>query len=68
MYTIDEWGRIVLHIQTGREGYKLLQEAGLTDNLSPEEYKKHMESHYRLQKERHDVIMKQLMSFLNKVG
>ena len=57
MYTFDEWGNSVLHIRTGKEGKKMLEEAGFKSTMSDEEYRKHMESHYRLQKEKNDRFL-----------
>ena len=61
MYTYDEWGNSMLHIQTGIEGMKMFQEMGFK-NPSKEEYEKHMASYRRL-KAKHD---KQIWDTLRK--
>jgi len=61
MYTYDEWRNIVLHIQTGREGIKMLKERGITNTMTKEEYEKHMTSYRKikqLQEERFFDILK----------
>lgn len=49
-FTHDEWGKTVWHIQTGLQGMKMFQELGFTNEMSEEEYEKHMESHNRLRR------------------
>ena len=53
MYTTDEWGNTVFHMQTGASGMKIFKDAGLLENqMSNEEMKKHMDSHFKIQRER----------------
>lgn len=52
MYTTDEWGNTVLHIMTGKAGMEIMKEVGFSNTMTPEEYKKHMDSHYKLQKKK----------------
>lgn len=67
MYTHDEWGNTVFHIQTGREGMKILKEAEIKNTMTDEEYKRHMESHNKLQKESSERLWKSLTSFFEKL-
>ena len=67
MYTYDEWGNSVLHIQTGTAGIKLLQGAGFKNTMTKEEYSRHMKSHYKLQKESSERLWKSLMRILGKI-
>lgn len=55
MYTYDEWGNTMLHIQTGREGIKIFEEMGIK-NPSKEEYEKHMASWRKIEAERSEQI------------
>jgi hypothetical protein len=64
MYTYDEWGNWVLHIQTGREGAKMLKEMGLIGKMSKEQYEKHMASYRQLQTERNEHLQKWLEDFI----
>lgn len=64
MYTYDEWGNSVLHIQTGREGMKLLKEAGLRNTMTDEEYKKHMDSYRRIKEKENKQFQERLDKFL----
>lgn len=66
MYTTDEWGNSVFHIMTGQKGMELLKERGFTNTMSREEYKKHMESHYKLQEQRSEILLSSLKDLLNK--
>jgi hypothetical protein len=69
MWTTDEWGRTIYHMQTGREGYKMLTEMGIKPRggLSEEEYEKHMESWRKIYKARQDKMWEQLMEFFNNL-
>lgn len=64
MYTYDELGNIVLHIQTGREGIKILEKLGITNTMTKEEYEKHMESYRKIQQERTEAVINQLNKLL----
>lgn len=64
MYTCDEWGNTMLHIQTGREGIKMFQEMEYK-NPSKEEYEKHMASWRKLKKERDEQIWEALRKAFN---
>jgi len=60
MYTTDEWGNTVFHILTGKEGIKMFKEAGITNTMSKEEYKKHIDSHNKIQAKRNKEMWEQL--------
>jgi hypothetical protein len=64
MFTYDEWGKCVFHIQTGREGMKVLQDAGFV-NMPKDEYEKHMTSHRKIQAERDEQVWSQLRKMFN---
>jgi hypothetical protein len=64
MYTFDEWGNSVLHIRTGKEGMKLLEKSGIKNTMTKEEYKKHMDSHYKLQDIRDKMVYDSLIKML----
>lgn len=65
MYTYDEWGNIVFHIQTGRAGIEMFKEMGIENTITPEEYKKHMDSYRRIQQKRLDAVMIAIKEFLD---
>ena len=64
MYTYDEWGNTMLHIQTGREGLKMFKEMGF-ENPSKEEYEKHMNSYRKIREEQDKRIWDALRKALN---
>lgn len=64
MYTYDEWGNTVLHIQTGRRGMEILKEAGFSNSMTKEQYEKHMASYRRIQERRDKEIQKELDKIL----
>ena len=64
MYTYDEWGNTMLHIQTGREGLKMFKEMGF-ENSSKEEYEKHMNSYRKIREEQDKRIWDALRKALN---
>lgn len=63
MYTYDEWGNSMLHIQTGREGMKMFKEMGYK-NPPKKEYEKHMTSYRKIQEEKNKVFQEWLDKFL----
>jgi len=66
MYTYDEWGNSVLHIHTGKKGMEMLKEAGIYNTMTAEEYKKHIDSHYKIQKTNSERLMNSLLKMLIK--
>ena len=62
MYTYDEWGNIMFHIQTGREGIEAFRKMGIK-NPSKEAYEKHMNSYRKIREEQD----KKFQETLNKV-
>lgn len=64
MYTYDEWGNIMFHIQTGREGLKMFEEMGIK-NPSKEEYEKHMNSYRKIREEQDKRIWDALRKVFN---
>ena len=67
MYTYDEWGNYIFHIQTGREGMKLLEERGLK-SCSREEYDKHMASYRRIKEKENKRFNEWLEHFKKWLG
>lgn len=68
MFTYDEWGNYIFHIQTGRGGAKLLEEMGIK-NPSKEEYDKHMTSYRKIKKKQDewlDELMCKLLEWCDK--
>ena len=63
MFTYDEWGNTMFHMQTGREGIKMFQEMG-HKNPSKEDYDKHMASWRKIQEEKNKVFQEWLDKFL----
>ena len=51
MFTYDEWGNTMLHIQTGKSGIEMFEKMGFK-NPPKEEYDKHMASYRKLREER----------------
>jgi len=63
MYTYDEWGNTMFHIQTGRLGIKMFKEMGYK-NPPKEEYDKHMASYKKIQEEKNKKFQEFLDKFL----
>lgn len=59
MFTYDEWGNTMFHIQTGRSGIKMFEEMGYK-NTPKEEYDKHMNSYRKLKAKRDEQIWEAL--------
>ena len=59
MYTYDEWGNTMFHIQTGREGLKMFKDMGFK-NLSKEEYEKHMNSYKKIKEKENERLQEAL--------
>jgi len=66
MYTYDEWGNSVLHLQTGAAGIKMFEEMGIK-SMPRDEYEKHMESYKKLKQKEDEVFQKFLDDFLEKL-
>jgi hypothetical protein len=64
MFTYDEWGNSVWHIQTGREGIELFKNIGIK-NIPKEEYEKHMNS-YRKLKEKENIRFQEMIGDILK--
>lgn len=63
MFTYDEWGNTIFHIQTGREGIKMFKEMGIS-NPSKEEYEKHMASYRKIKEKENQKLQEFLDKFL----
>lgn len=64
MFTYDEWGNIMLHIQTGEEGIKMFEKWGYK-NPPKKEYDKHMFSWRKLRAEQDEQIWEALRKAFN---
>ena len=68
MFTHDEWGNTVFHIYTGRIGMTLLEKEGIKNTMTREEYKRHMDSHNRIQREKSEKLLEALKEVFKKIN
>ena len=64
-YTTDELGNTVLSIETGISGIKMLENMGIKNTISPEDYKKHIKSCLKKEEKQKEEFLNLFKSIFN---